>query len=38
MPFKSKAQAAWMFVHHPLIAKKWAKVTNFKRLPKRKKR
>jgi hypothetical protein len=25
MPFKSKAQQRYMFVHHPKIAKKWAK-------------
>lgn len=24
MPFKSKAQAAWMFANHPKMAKEWA--------------
>jgi len=24
MPFKSKAQKGYMFVHHPQIAKRWA--------------
>lgn len=34
MPFKSKAQARFMFANHPRIAKRWAKEThNMKRLP-----
>lgn len=24
MPFKSKAQARWMFANHPKMAKEWA--------------
>ncbi len=38
MPFTSKAQWRWMFVHHPKMAKRWAKHTksSFKRLPARK--
>ena len=35
-PFKSKAQQKWMFVHHPKMAKKWAKETkSIKSLPKK---
>jgi len=34
MPFKSKAQAGYMFVHHPEIAKEWAsKTLSIKALP-----
>jgi hypothetical protein len=33
MPFKSKAQQRFMFAKHPKIAKRWAKKTNFKKLP-----
>jgi len=34
MPFKSKAQARWMFAEHPKMAKEWAAHTkNFKDLP-----
>ncbi|MCJ7804933.1 hypothetical protein MUP35_04365 [Patescibacteria group bacterium] len=34
MPFKSKAQQKWMFVHHPKMAERWAKHTkNIKALP-----
>lgn len=34
MPFRSKAQMRWMFVHHPRIARRWAHHTrNLKRLP-----
>lgn len=33
MPFKSKAQQAFMFAKHPKIAKEFAKKTNFKKLP-----
>jgi len=34
MPFKSKAQQGWMFVHHPEMAKEWAEETpNIKNLP-----
>ena len=37
MPFKSKAQARFMFAKHPKIAKRWAKETkSIKSLPKRK--
>jgi hypothetical protein len=36
MPFKSKAQQAWMFVHMPALAKKWAKHTKNWKLPRRK--
>lgn len=36
MPFKSKAQAKWMFANKPEMAEKWAKHTkNMKKLPKR---
>jgi hypothetical protein len=39
MPFKSKAQARFLFAKHPKIAAKWAKETkSIKRLPKRKRR
>jgi len=34
-PFRSKAQQRYMFAKHPKIAKRWSKITNFKRLPKR---
>ena len=34
MPFKSKAQAGYMFSHHPEIAKEFAdKTVNMKKLP-----
>lgn len=34
MPFKSKAQARFMFANHPGIARRWAKQTkSIKRLP-----
>ena len=37
MPFKSKAQARYLFKNHPEIAKKWAKKTrSFSKLPERK--
>jgi hypothetical protein len=36
MPFKSKAQAKWMFANKPEMAKKWAKHTkSIKKLPKK---
>lgn len=38
MPFKSKAQQAWMFREHPKMAKEWAShmsKDDFKRLPKK---
>ena len=36
MPFKSKAQQAYMFVKHPKLAKEMAaKTPNMKKLPKR---
>lgn len=35
MPFKSKAQAGWMYANHPQMAKEWASHTNFKSLPER---
>lgn len=41
MPFESKAQQGYMFVHHPEIAKRWAKETSkeqFKSMPLRKKK
>lgn len=39
MPFKSKAQARWMFWKHPKMAKRWAAHTkSIKRLPARVKR
>lgn len=38
MPFKSKAQQRFMFAKHPKIAKRWAKATNFKSLPARKRK
>lgn len=35
MPFKSKAQMGYMFVHHPELAKEFAeKTVNMKKLPK----
>ena len=38
MPFQSKKQQAYMYIHHPKIAKRWAKKTpNMKKLPKKKK-
>lgn len=37
MPFKSKAQMAYLFAKHPEIAKKWAKETkDEKNLPEHK--
>jgi hypothetical protein len=27
MPFKSKAQRSYLFIHHPQIAKQWAAIT-----------
>ena len=33
MPFKSVAQQKYMFVHHPQIAKEFAKKTDFSKLP-----
>lgn len=37
MPFKSKAQARFMFANHPKVAKRWAAETNsIKKLPKKK--
>jgi len=39
MPFKSKAQARFLFAKHPKIAKEFAKKTkSIKALPKRKSR
>ncbi len=35
MPFKSKAQEKWAFSTKQPFAKKWAKMTNQKALPKR---
>ena len=35
MPFKSKAQARWMFSQHPEMAKEWASKTNIHALPER---
>ena len=35
MPFKSKAQQKFMYARHPKIAKRWAKITDFKHLPKK---
>lgn len=32
MPFKSKAQQGYMFVHFPAMAKKWAKKTGKKKM------
>ncbi len=38
MPFKSKAQAKYMFANMPEMAKRWAKETpSIKALPKKKK-
>lgn len=37
MPFKSKSQRAYMYIHHPEIAKKWSKeFPNQKNLPQHK--
>lgn len=36
MPYKSKAQQAWMHIHLPKVAKRWDKHTSkrqFKKLP-----
>lgn len=34
MPFKSKAQAKWMFINKPEMAKEWAsKTKSLKKLP-----
>jgi hypothetical protein len=33
MPFESKAQQKWMFVHHPKMAQEWAAKTDFSKLP-----
>lgn len=39
MPFKSKAQRAWMYANHPAMASRWAAHTpKGKKLPKRVKR
>jgi len=35
MPFKSKAQAKWMFSNKPEMAKEWASHTNMKKTPKK---
>jgi len=35
MPFKSKKQEKWAFATKQPFAKKWAKVTNQKSLPKK---
>ena len=36
MPFKSKAQAKWMFSNKPKMAKEWAsKTKSIKKLPKK---
>jgi len=35
MPFRSKAQEKWAFANKKPFAKKWAKMTNQKSLPKR---
>jgi len=36
MPFKSKAQAKWMFANKPKMAKEWASETpSIKKLPKK---
>lgn len=38
MPFKSQAQAKWMFANHPAMAKRWAAETaSIKKLPEHKK-
>ena len=33
MPFKSKAQARWMFSQKPEMAKEWASKTDYSSLP-----
>lgn len=33
MPFESRAQEKWMWVHHPEIAKRWEKEHPHKKLP-----
>lgn len=39
MPFQSKSQQGWMFMHHPAMAKRWAKETpDMKDLPEHKKK
>lgn len=34
-PFKSKAQQRFMFLKHPRLARRWAKETDFEKLPER---
>lgn len=36
MPYRSKAQRAYMHIHHPKIAKKWDRKYGSKIVPKRK--
>lgn len=33
MPFKSRRQQRYMYAKHPRIAARWAKLTDFKKLP-----
>ncbi len=35
MPFKSKAQRAWMYANKPKMAKEWQAATGKKKLPKK---
>ncbi len=37
MPYRSKAQRAFMHIHHPKIAKKWDKRYDGKIVPKKRK-
>lgn len=38
MPFRSRKQRAFMFIHHPKIAKRWAKKYGTKIRPKKRSR
>lgn len=38
MPFSSLAQSRWTFANKPKMAKEWASKTDYKNLPKKKKK
>ena len=38
MPYRSKAQRAYMHIHHPKLAEKWDKKYGGKIVPKKKKK
>jgi len=35
MPFKSISQQKWMYANKPKMAKRWAKETDFSKIPKK---